>query len=373
MTAIDIIKVEGRALRTAFIKLPWELYRHNRWWVPPLIGEEHALFDKAANAFFVESDADFFLARQNGRFVGRIAAFKYQRHLDKFNDATAFFGFFECIDDQQVATALFDAAVAWSKDRQLKRIIGPYNFTFDDGGGLLIDGFDDVPTYKMNYNHDYYQKLVTGVGFNKMLDLYTYDCDLPASDISRLQKVSERALGRSNIRIDTVDLQQFDRDVEACYTIYREAFEGSIGTVDLSREKFREMAVSLRKYCDPELFYIARQHDKAVAIAVVMPDLNPLIQRWNGRLFPRAWLDLCLGSHKKLQRVRMVLTATSPNYQRLGIDAALLQRAMIDCKRKGYVKAEASWIQESTIRVQKPLEKIGFHRSKTYRLYERQL
>ncbi|HTR00413.1 MAG TPA: hypothetical protein VMH83_10500, partial [Candidatus Acidoferrum sp.] len=240
---------------------------------------------------------------------------------------------------------------------------------FDDGGGLLMDHFDAMPTYKMNYNHDYYAALLAHSGFEKMLDLYTYDCDLQRSDISQLQKVTARAIAKHGIRIDAVDLKQFERDVEDCYTVYQEAFDGSIGTVNLSREKFREMAVSLRQYCDPELFYIARQQDRAVGIGVIIPDLNPLIKRWNGRAFPKAWLDFALGRHKRLQRARFTLIATLPQFRKLGIDAALFQRGVLDAKRKGYVSAEASWIQEGNLLVQKPLEKIGFHRARTYRLF----
>src|ERR1700716_1648105 len=168
----------------AFIRLPWRLYRNEPHWVPPLLIELRKRLDRKRNPFFEHAEAEYFLAWRDGRPVGRITA-QVDRNLNEFQDnAWGLFGFFECEDDPEAARALVDAAAAWLRERGRDRMVGPMDFTTNDECGLLVDGYDLLPTILTNWQHRYYPGLIEAAGFAKAMDLYMWN--LEVSDRTRV-------------------------------------------------------------------------------------------------------------------------------------------------------------------------------------------
>ena len=153
----------------SFIKLPWKIYRGNDYWVPPLISEEKKLLDIHSNPFFEHSEAQFYLAKLDGEEVGRIAAMVNHNHNEFHNERTGFFGFFECIDNQEAADGLFAEAVEWLRGKKMDTMRGPMNPSTNDTIGFLVDAFDASPQIMMTYTHPYYLALAENFGFKKLI------------------------------------------------------------------------------------------------------------------------------------------------------------------------------------------------------------
>ncbi|MDP3830230.1 MAG: hypothetical protein Q8Q47_03100, partial [Ignavibacteriaceae bacterium] len=211
MDNISVKKVETSSELMKFIKFQWEIYKDNPYWVPPLIMDRKKILNKKKNPFFQHAEADYFLAYKNGKLSGRIAAIKNDLHNKYHNDQAGFFGFFECIDDQEVANKLFDTARSWLKDKGLETMLGPANPSSNDEYGMLIDGFNDEPRLLMTFNPEYYLKLCDNYGFTKAKDLFAYKLERDKTVGSdKLKRVAEIARKRSGIKISALNMKNFD-------------------------------------------------------------------------------------------------------------------------------------------------------------------
>ena len=154
--SINITKVSSKKDLMSFIKFPWKIYANDPYWVPPLIMDRKKILSTEKNPFFKHAEIQLFLAKKNDEIVGRIAAIKNDLHNQHHNDKVGFFGFFECVNDQQTANMLFDSAKQWLKEKGLNAMRGPANPSSNDEYGLLVEGFNDSPRILMTYNPEYY-------------------------------------------------------------------------------------------------------------------------------------------------------------------------------------------------------------------------
>ena len=161
-----------------FIQFPFDLYKNNSYWVPQMRAETRSLMDKDEHPFYRHSDADFFIAENNGRTLGRIAAISNTRANQSQTMNSAFFYFFECVDDSTISEPLFNEVIAWAKSKNHNQVYGPKGLLQGDGIGLLVDGFDHVPAIGIPYNYPYYDKLVKNYGFQKKFDYFSGYVDL---------------------------------------------------------------------------------------------------------------------------------------------------------------------------------------------------
>ncbi len=175
MTELNVIPIENKSDIKKFVKFQWKVYEGNKYWVPPLLMDRYKILNKEKNPFFQHGEIQLFLAYRGKEIVGRIAAIKNDLHNSIHKDKVGFWGFFECLNDQEAANKLFDAAKAWIKSKGFDKLRGPYNPSVNDENGLLIEGFDDPPRILMTYNPEYYKTLIENYGFAKIKDLYAYD------------------------------------------------------------------------------------------------------------------------------------------------------------------------------------------------------
>ena len=200
MSEIKIIRPVSRRDKKRTLALPWKIYEDDPNWIPALVSEEKGLLGFAKEPFYERNSCQTFLAERDGETVGRIAAIYNIGHLERYHDGVGFFGFFESIDDQDVANALFDAASAWLKEKGIKTVRGPMNPSMNHTVGLLIDGFDSPPFFMMTYNLPYYEKLVENAGFVKTQDMYSYGEKLIYPKIRRFLHTAEMVQERWNVR-----------------------------------------------------------------------------------------------------------------------------------------------------------------------------
>jgi GNAT superfamily N-acetyltransferase len=360
----------GRDL-AAFVGLPYALHRRDPCWTAPLRRDVHTLLSPEKNPFFRHAAAEHALARRDGRVVGRITAIENRLHNEFHRDRVGFFGFFECIDDPEVASALVDAAATWVKARGLAVLRGPTSFSTNDEAGLLVEGFDTPPVLMMPHNPPHYAKLLEGAGLRKAKDLLAYQRTSEGLP-DRLTEASEGLRARYDIRIRTLDLGRFGEEVAVIKRLYNEAWERNWGFVPMTDEEIDFLARQLRPVVVRELVAFAECGGEPIGFALALPDLNVALRtNPSGRLFPG--LLKVLWAARRLRRMRILLAGMRPEWRGKGVDALLYRHIWEAARAKGYAWAEAGWVLEDNHPMRNALVRMGFEVYKTYRLYERDL
>jgi hypothetical protein len=370
MSNISIKKVETSSELMSFIKFPWEIYRDNSYWVPPLIMDRKKVLNKEKNPFFKHAEADYFLAYKNGKLCGRIAAIKNDLHNKYHNDKAGFFGFFECINDQAVANKLFDTAKNWLKERKLETMLGPANPSSNDEYGMLIEGFDDEPRLLMTYNPEYYLKLCDNYGFKKAKDLFAYRLERDKTVGSeKLKRVAEIAQKRSGIKISALNMKDFNKEIEKVKFVYNKAWAPNWGFVPMTDEELDAMAKDLKPLVEPSLVLFGEVDDKLVGFALVMLDYNYVFKQMNGRLFPFGFLKLYT-QKKNIKWARVITLGIIPEYQKKGLDAVFYWEIVNRAAEIGIFLGEASWILEDNEMMNRGAHVMNGEVYKKYRIYE---
>ena len=369
MGSVEVIPIwlPGDTLR--FMR-PWfEIYAGDPHWVPPFILERKRFFDPRRNPYFEVADVQCFVARRDGRDIGTIAAVIDHAH-QQHEPGTGFFGFFEFIDDLEVAAALLGAAREWHADRGMKRLLGPFNFNTNHDFGLLVDGFDSDPSVANPHNSAYYPPLYEKLGLRPVKDWYAYLIDISLPRFAKMQRVADRMLERHpEIRIRSLDIRNFDAEIVSLRAIYLDAWKRNWGHVEVGEAEFRFITEGFRQVIDPELCLIAEVAGQPIAISVTLPDLNPVVKQMKGRLWPLGWYYFMTRA-RRTKRVRAFMLGVASAYQALPIGAVLYAKTALIAAQKGYREAEASLILEDNHRMRGALEKLGATIVKTYRNYE---
>lgn len=335
------------------------------------------LLSPGKNPFFEHADAEYFLAEAGGKVVGRVAAIHNRLHNETHADRVGFYGFFETIDDQSVADALFDTAAEWLKGRGLDTMRGPASFSVNDECGLLVDGFATMPTLMMPHNPPSYVRLTEAAGFTKAKDLLVYE----AGDVARLVPVPDRLdravatiLKRNGLTVRPLNLADFDNEVERIKRLYNRAWERNWGFVPMTDAEIDHLAEQFKPVVVPELVAFLEKDGEVVAFGLSLPDLNVAFRKnRSGAFIPGVLRALWMLKRRKISRLRILLLGVVPEFRGKGLDAVLYHWTWTRGNALGFTWGEAGWILEDNPAMNAALEKIGFERYKTYRLYDRPL
>ena len=359
-----------------FIKLPWEIYRDDPNWVPPLIFDVRNNLNPQKNPFFKHAEVEFFLAEKDGKLVGRIAAIKNDLHNEFHKDKAGFFGFFETIDDEDVSDMLLDAACDWCKNKGFDTILGPVNPSTNDECGLLIDGFDSSPVFLMTYNPKHYQAKIENFGFEKAKDLYAYDISATVINdskvMTKLERMAELMKQRSKATFRKVNMKDLISEVRKIEEVYNSAWEDNWGFVPITTDEFDYLAASLKAVVDPELVMFAEVDGKPAGFSLSLPDFNQVLKKMNGRLLPFGIFKMLLGK-KKINNLRVIIMGVKPEYQKRGIDSIFYLETIKAGNKGGYRGAEISWVLEDNMPMRMTAEKLGATIYKTYRIFQKNL
>jgi GNAT superfamily N-acetyltransferase len=371
--AVTVRPVADRADLNRFIRFPWRIYANDPVWVPPLLSDLKTVLDRRRHPFHQHADVEYFLARRGDEVVGRIAAIVNHRHNEFHEERTGFFGFFECIDDADVAGALLETAEAWLRERGMERVYGPESFSTNEesGLGLLVDGFDKPPVVMTAHTPPYYPKLVEGAGYVKAKDLLAYWLD-DQRPPERLVRGVERLQQAERVKLRTLNLKDFAGEVGRIKEIYNSAWERNWGFVPMTDAEFDHLARQLRPVVNPRLCAIAEVDGEPVGFALALPDFNQALKHVNGRLFPFGIFKL-LWYQRKIDTLRVLTLGLKPGYRKKGIDAMLYLHIFREGVAAGFKQAECSWILEDNWDMRRGLERMGARVYKTYRIYEKSL
>jgi hypothetical protein len=369
---IEVIEVDSPGLLNTFIKLPYKFYKDEPHWVPPLISERKQFFNKKKNPFYRGAKTKLFLAMKDGKAVGRIATCVNFYHNEFHQEKVGFFGFFESIDDYEVASKLFKVAMITLKSEGMEKMRGPTNFSTNHEIGFLIEGFDLPPTVMNPYNKPYLPKLAEKFGLKKVMDLngYLISKEIPISErqVNLVKKIKER----NSIRIRCVEMSRFDEEVKLINSIYNQAWARNWGFVPMPEDEFFYMARDLKQIVDPELALIAFVNNEPAGFSLAVPDINQVLIKLNGRLLPFGIFKLLWNTkiRRNINGVRMLTMGVIPRFQKRGIDNIFYVETYLKGIERGYQWAELSWILETNELMCRAAENMSGKLYKKYRLVE---
>ncbi len=370
--AVHVRPATTRRDTEAFIRFTWDVYRDDAHWVPPLLFDRRKILDTEKNPFYQHASRELFLAERDGRIVGRIAAIVNRRHNEVHADSTGFFGFFECIDDQEVAQALFASAGAWLRERGLTVMRGPMNPSINDDLGLLIAGFDSAPFMLMPHNPPYYQALIEGCGLHKAKDLYAYILQNRDMPLDRLRKGREIVQKRYGISVRDLNFKDIPGEVRILKELYNVAWEKNWGAVAMTDAEFDALAKDLVQVLGRRFrrfTFLVEKGGQPIGFALFLPDINQiLIRNRGGRTLPGIWR--LLTQTKTITRGRIIVLGILPEYRGKGIDAMMYLEVIERAAAVGVMEGEASWILEDNVMMNHGLQQLNAVPYKTYRIFD---
>ena len=371
MTDVTVRPVRSKADERRFIDFIYHHYRGYEHWVAPLRREQRKLIDTRENPFYLHAARELYLAERGGRVVGRIGAIVNHNHNRHHRDRVGFFGFFECIDDQAVASALFDAARDYLRGRGMDAMRGPASPSVNDGYGLLVEGFAAPPAVMMPYNPPYYAKLLENCGLCKMKDLYAFrGATQTTLDLPKIQRANEIFKKRSGLTYRPLVMKDFPAEIERIKSVYNRAWQGNWGEVPMTDEEFDALAKDLKLVMRPELVVIAETAGGDVAgFGLALPDINlALKENRTGGLLRGLWCLLTRRS--RIDRIRILVCGVLPEYRRTGAAGVLFYELAARARELGYRRGEAGWILEDNVMMIRGAEAMQGVKDKTYRIYQ---
>ncbi len=371
---VEIAPVASRRDLDRFVKLPFRLYEGQEHWVPPLIFDRKRFLDRRRNPFFEHGEAEYFLARRDGRVVGRISA-QVDRHLQSFQDNRwGQFGFFECEDDPQAARALIDAAQAWVTARGCDRLVGPFDFTTNDECGVLVEGFDEDPVILLNWTHRYYPALLEGAGLAPAMDTLMWHLDV--SDRDRVHpaiwEMAAKSESEHGVTTRTMRKGDLEAEVGRFLEVYNAAWERNWGFVPLTASEVRHYAKQLRPILDENWAMLAFKDGEVVGAALSLPDYNQVFKHMNGRLLPLGWAKF-LYWRRRIDRVRVFALGVKAEHQHTGVAARFYEMHYDAAQRTPQKSGETGWILESNVPMNRAMEGMGGTILARYRIFEREI
>jgi len=376
VTEISLVPVEGRALLDRFIRLPHRLHRDDPHYIAPLHLERlEALTPK--NPFFSHADVQMWIARKDGRDVGRISAQIDHQALAVRPDATGLFGFIAAEDDPAVFRALVGEAQAWLKARGMQRVLGPFNLNINEQMGLLVEGFDSPPMLLMEHDRPYVSSRLEELGFAKEKDVFAYLYDISVEPPAAVRRLLERPLSK-RLTVRRIDFKRYDAEIRAVTDIFNDAWRNNWGFVPLTEVETDYLAKSLKPLLDPRITSIVEQDGEPVGFLVALPNLNEAICGLQGKLLPFGWAKLLWRLKVAgVKTARVPLMGVRRSVSR-GMVGGLLPFLLIDAVRKeglklGYTHIELSWILEDNLAMRRINESLGSVPYKRYRIYGKSL
>ena len=353
MSYIQIVPVTTRKELKWFVKYPFILYNNCPQWVPPLINADVQWLSPRFNPVFRICEAKYWLAFRKNQLVGRIAAVINHRENDHLNARHARFGWFDFIDDLEVSKVLMTHAREWAREHDMELIKGPFGFSNLDKAGMLIEGFDEVPTISTWYNFPYYQKHLDALGMEKLTDWVEHKAVVPEQVPQRIHSFSSRILKKMNLhRVKINSQKKLNNLAPQLFELLQDAYGHLLGFVPFEDTQvgfYSEKFLSL--VCTDYLSVLANKENEIVAFALAMPNYSKAFQKSDGRLFPFGYFHIYM-SKKKHNKADLTLIAIKPKYQKKGLHSIMFNDILSAFQKNGvnYVETNPQLEDNSNIR-----------------------
>ncbi len=370
--SVQVTPVRGMSDKREFVDLPFRLHAGTPW-IPPLKLERYAYLSPKLNPFFKHGEAELFLARRDGRVVGRISA-QIDRAFNEYHDHRwGLFGFLEFEDDQEILDALLAAAEAWLRERGRDRMVGPMDFVTNEECGVLIEGYELEPMIRQPWHPPYYRQRVEAAGLEKAMDVFHWKLHITDRETRMnpiLPKLAERCREKFGIRIRKMSWLHLRKELDEFAKVYNAAWSKNWGFVPFSKEDLDDLGITYRLIYDKHWFMVAENDEETVAMAITIPDINQVYKKMKGRLLPLGWWYY-LRRKKYMDRARIGFLGVLPEYQHTGVAAALYIEHFDMAAITPVEFGEAGWILETNHSMNRGLEAMGGRITKRCRMFER--
>lgn len=353
------------------------VYKDDPNYIAPFDMEIRDRLNPKKNPFWKHAEGRFFIAKKGGRIVGRISAQIDSEHLKRHSDGAGFFGFFDTIDDAEVAESLLHAATKWLKDRGMKVARGPFSLSINEESGVLIDGFDTPPALMMPHHRNYQHTFFENVGFKKAQDLFAWKY-ITEEPPARAKRAWDMMNELPEVNFRSVDVSDMRNELDRVLEIFNDAWSNNWGFVPATEAEVEKTAQDMRLILDPRLAFFAEVKGEPVGMVICLPNLPELIHDLDGKLLPFGWAKflwrlkvqkpksarlMMLGVKKKLHGVKRYGALGTAMY------AELAYRGL----KHGYKWAELSWTLEDNRLINLGIQGMRGEIYKTYRVYEKGL
>lgn len=374
---IVIEEVVGKQRLNDWPDVPQAVYTNDPNWVAPLRLSEQERISPKHNPFFKFGEAAFFIAYKDGTPVGRISAQVNRLHLKEHDDATGHFGFFECIDDAQVARQLVAAAENWLSQRGLKRMLGPMSLTINQEVGLLVDGFESPPAFMMPHATPAMGRHLESAGLRKAMDVLCYRMS-PKNTPPVFERLAGLITESDQIRIRELDKSRFKEEVRLTLDIFNDGWSDNWGFVPFQEAEVEYLAKEMRPIIRGKFGRIVEISGKPAAMMIVLPDLNHIIAPFGGRLLPFNWMKLASAIYNDMWKTaRILLLGIRKQYRHTQLAPAILSLLASDFMALGRSYnldwVEFSWILETNRPMISLAEAAAGPPCKRYRVYEKDI
>jgi GNAT superfamily N-acetyltransferase len=373
---VSIRTVETKRGLGEFIDVPFRLRRDDPQWVPPLRFERRDFLQPDTNPFFEHAEAEYFLAERDGEVVGRVSAQVDERWDEYQGGSDGMFGFYEVDDDPEVPRALLDAASEWVAGKGRERLIGPMDFTTNDECGLLIEGYDEPSMILEPWHPPYYRAQIEGEGFEKLMDLLMWELWLgklkQGDSFAPLIHAAAKKSREEGVVVRKMRKRDLEAEIARFMEVYNAAWGPNWGFVPITEAEVAFQAKNLKPILSEHWAMIAERDGEVVGAALTLPDIDQVLKKMNGRLFPFGWWHFLWG-RRRIDRLRVFALGVKPEYQHLGVAAALYEQHVASAAEVGPEGGHMGWILETNEAMNRAMEGMGGRVVQRYRLYQKAL
>lgn len=358
MVEIKTIPAEKSKLKK-FVKFGINLYKGNKYFVPPLIIDELATLDPEKNPAFEFCEAEYFMAYRDGKPVGRIAGIINHQVNESTGEKAARFGFVDFIDDEEVSAALLSKVEEWAKTKGMEKVIGPLSFTDLDKEGCLIEGFDQLATMATIYNYPYYQKHIERLGYDKESDWVEFLIAIPDSIPEKHLRITEIVKKKFGLKVVKYTSRKRLKDDygRKLFELINDSYKDLYQFSKLSERQIDKYIDEYLNLLDLDLVtLITTEEGELVGVGISMQSMSRALQKSGGKFFPFGWIHLLKGLKGKNDRVDLLLVAVRPDYQAKGVNALLFVDLIPQYQKKGFKWAESNPEMETNAKVQNQWE-----------------
>jgi len=376
MISIDKVDLSSKSQVNEFVQFQYDLYKNEKNFCPPFLADMKLMLDKKKHPFYEHSDGDFWVAKENGKIVGRLGAFVNNPFNEYHQVKKAQFYMFDSIDNQEVTSKLFERAFDWCKERSLVDIVGPKGLSAFDGYGILVEGQEHRQMMTMmNYNFAYYQKLVETIGFEKEVDFIS--CYLHHEHFAvpeRVREVARRVKERGTFVVHSFkNKHEMVRNwADKIGIAYNNTFINNWEYYPLSKREVDLLVKNLMQVLDHRLIKIITHNDDIVGFLLAFPDITAALQRHNGRITPSALIDIML-EMKRTKWVSLNGAGVLPEYQGRGGNALMYYEMEKTMKDFGFIHGELTQVAETAVQMRKDLISVGGQPYKNHRVYHKKI
>lgn len=362
----------GRELHQ-FIGLPYRLYKNDPVWVPPLLKEQQDQFNPKRNPLLDHCEYSLFLLMDQGQVIGRIAAFYDRLANDFWKELVGLFGYYECIPDARASEMLLGTAAEWLRAKGMKFMRGPWSFVSQEWG-MVIDGYEPSPVLMAPYNPPYYNHHMEDFHFQGIRDLLCY-----AISGAEGYRIPERILTltddvklRYGVTVRRIDMKHYSGEVERIIELSNQSLVGNWGYSPVTRAEVEAMARDMKPIIQPKgVLFAEDRTGRAIGFAITLPDINKILLKLKGHLFPFGWLKLITGI-PRLHHYRMFALGVIPEFHGKGVDS-LIYRAMYESLYTPDIFMEINYVLEDNNPMNNAIRKLNARPSRRYRVYQREI